>query len=45
MSVKMNPALPSASIVPPVEAYVPVQPVSNDVQKFQEEKDFMKQVL
>ena len=35
----MNPVLPSASGVPPVEAYVPVQPVSDDVQKFKEEKE------
>ncbi len=39
MSVKMNSVLPSTSIIPPVEAYVPVQPVNNDVQKFQEEKE------
>ena len=39
MSVKMNPSLPSPSMVPPVEAYVPVQPVTNDVQNFQEEKE------
>lgn len=39
MSIKMNTYLPSASTIPPVEAYVPVQAITNDVQKFQEEKE------
>lgn len=39
MSIKMHPSLPTASMVPPMEAYVPVQAVTDDVQKFKEEKD------
>lgn len=42
MSIKMNTSLPSASVVPPVEAYIPVQPVSDDVKKFKEERKSTK---
>ncbi len=42
MSIKMNTSIPSTSAVPPVEAYIPVQPVSDDVKKFKEERKSAK---
>lgn len=39
MSINLNTSVPSSSVIPPVEAYIPVQPLSNDVQNFKDEKD------